>query len=69
MTAGRIYDRTEDGDYDITGNTSLIAKLYIRKSNTYFENKIYPYATMDYLRIDLISKARQMAVNRVANHP
>ena len=68
-TANKIYDRNEDGDFDITGNTSLISQLYIRKSSTYIENKIYPFATMNDLRKDLIDKARNMAINRVANHP
>ena len=68
-TANKIFDRNEDGDFEITGNTSLISQLYIRKSSTYIENKIYPFATIDDLRKDLIDKARNMAVNRVANHP
>ena len=68
-TANKIFDRNEDGDFEITGNTSLISQLYIRKSSTYIENKIYPFATTDDLRKDLIDKARNMAVNRVANHP
>ena len=68
-TANKIFDRNEDGDFEITGNTSLISQLYIRKSSTYIENKIYPYATIKDLRKDLIDKARNMAVNRVANHP
>ena len=68
-TINKIFDRNEDGDFEITGNTSLISQLYIRKSSTYIENKIYPYATIKDLRKDLIDKARNMAVNRVANHP
>lgn len=68
-TANKIFDRNEDGDFEITGNTSLISQLYIRKSSTYIENKIYPFATTNDLRKDLIDKARNMAVNRVANHP
>ena len=65
----KIYDRNEDGDYEITNNTSLIANLYLRKSSTYIENKIYPYATIDDLRSDIIAKVRQMAVNRYSKHP
>lgn len=68
-TCGKIFDRNEDGDFDITNNTHLISQLYIRKSNTYIENKIYPYATMDHLRSDLIDRVRKMAHNRDANHP
>ena len=68
-TGNKIFDRNEDGDFEITGNTSLISQLYIRKSSTYIENKIYPFATIEDLRKDLIDKARNMAVNRVANHP
>lgn len=68
-TSNKIFDRNEDGDFEITGNTSLISQLYIRKSSTYIENKIYPFATIEDLRKDLIDKARNMAVNRVANHP
>ena len=30
-TAYKIYDRNEDGDFDITNNTTLISNLYIRK--------------------------------------
>lgn len=59
----------EDGDFDITNNTTQISNLYIRKRSTYIENKIYPYATIDDLRPDLIDKARKMATNRTANHP
>lgn len=68
-TVNRIYDRNEDGDFDITNNTSLVSDLYIRKRNTYIENKIYPYATLDDLRQDLINTARIMATNKDANHP
>ena len=68
-TANKIYDRNEDGDFDITSNTIQISNLYIRKSSTYIENKIYPFATLNDLRSDLIEKARIMAINRTTNHP
>lgn len=64
----RIFDRNEDGDFDITDNTILVSEMYIRKSSTYIENKIFPYATMDDLREDLINRVRIMAVNRDPNH-
>ena len=68
-TANKIYDRNEDGDFDITNNTTQISNLYVRKRSTYIENKIYPFATMNDLRTDLIEAARQMASNRTSNHP
>lgn len=67
-SANKFFDRNEDGDFEITGNTSLISQLYIRKSSTYIENKIYPFASLNDLRKDLIDKVRKMAVNRVTNH-
>lgn len=39
-TANKIFDRNEDGDFDITSNTTLISNLYIRKSSTYIEKNI-----------------------------
>ena len=68
-TANKIFDRNEDGDFDITNNTTLISNLYIRKRSTYIENKIYPFARMEDLRDDLIEEARKMAANRTSNHP
>lgn len=68
-TANKIYDRNEDGDFDITNNTTQISNLYIRKRNTYIENKIYPFATINDLKLDLIEEARKMASNRTSNHP
>jgi ATP-dependent DNA helicase RecG len=66
---GKIYDRNEDGDFDITTNTNLVTALYIRKQTAYSENRIYPYVSMKDLRPDLVSKARKMAVNQRPGHP
>ena len=46
---GKIFDRNEDGDFDITNNTNLVSGLYMRKQATYTENRIFPYADMDEL--------------------
>ena len=66
---GKIYDRNEDGDIDITDNTNLVSRLYMRKQSTYSENRIYPAADISDLRKDLFIKARKLASNQRANHP
>ena len=66
---GRIFDRNEDGDIDITKNNRLVSEMYIRKQSSYTENIIYPYVRIDDLRRDLIDKARKIAVNQRRDHP
>jgi ATP-dependent DNA helicase RecG len=66
---GRIYDRNEDGDLDITDHTRQVADLYHRKQATYSENKIYPYAGFEDLRSDLIDKCRRLAGVWREGHP
>ena len=56
--AGKFFLRNYEGDYNITKNQNLIAGLFIRKSSTYTENKVYPYMTMDDLNQDIINKVR-----------
>ena len=55
-----VYDRVDDADVKITA-TSQIAAMYIRKQNIFTEKKIYPFVTMDDLRVDLLPGIRQMA--------
>lgn len=66
--AGRIYDRNEDGDMDITDSPIQLQNMYNRKSNTYAEHKIFPYVTVDDLRMDLIDKVRNLAKSRKPDH-
>lgn len=64
-----IYDRTDDADVKITA-TSQIAAMYIRKQNIFTEKRIYPYVTIEDLRLDLLPRVRQMAVNHAGgSHP
>lgn len=64
-----IYDRVDDADVKVTA-TSAIAQMYIRKQNIYTEKKIYPYAKITDLRLDLLPRVRQMAVNHAGGvHP
>jgi ATP-dependent DNA helicase RecG len=68
--SGKIYDRTEDGDIDITRSAELITNLARRKSLEFTERKVFPYATESDLRFaDLMSKVRIMADTRVKDHP
>ena len=39
---GKIYDRNADGDF-VLRTSEQIKNLYVRKSNLYSENTIYPY--------------------------
>ena len=64
-----IYDRVDDADIKIT-STSAIAQMYIRKQNIFTEKKIYPYAKMEDLGLDLLPKIRIMAQNHAGGqHP
>lgn len=65
----RIYDRNEDADQDVFTSADLVVNISSRKSATYTERKIFPYATEDDLCMELIGKARQMAVNKYKDHP
>ena len=70
MFGGRIYDRAEDGDMDITRNSEMVAQLHRRKASDYSERKIFPYAKdedFDFAR--LMPKIRRLATNRLPDHP
>ena len=45
-----------------------MANISNRKSSTYSEPKMFPYAVEDDLCMELIGKTRQMAVNKNKNH-
>lgn len=66
---GRIFDRNEDGDLDITNQADAVAHLYIRKQSTFSENRIYPYVQFADLRHDLIQQVRTMVREGNPDHP
>ncbi len=66
---GRIFDRNQDGDLDITGKQSLISQLYLNKQTFYTENRVYPYCELADLRQDIIDQARTRATLLRNNHP
>ena len=68
--SGRIFDRNEDGDFEITKNTNLVAQMYTRKTNAYTELKIFPFAGVEELDQETFGKVRKMAHNQVQReHP
>jgi ATP-dependent DNA helicase RecG len=70
MFSGRIYDRAEDGDMDVSRNSEIVAQLHSRKSHDYYERKIFPYATeKDLELVRLMPIVRRLAQNRLDDHP
>ena len=65
---GRIYDRNEDGDFDITDGTSQVAHLYLRKQPSFSENRVYPWIQPGDLRADLIERCRRYVRINHKNH-
>ena len=63
-----IYDRIGDADVKVTA-TGQVAQMYIRKQRIFTEKKVYPYITLDDLRLDMLPRIKQMAMNRYQNHP
>ena len=68
-TNGKIFDRNEDGDFDITLQTEQVTQLYLRKQTTYSENRIYPYLKLSDFKTELFSRVRILAKNERADHP
>ncbi len=65
---GRIWDRSYEGDVNITDRAELVYKMYGRKQGSYFVNKIYPNLDIDFLDASIIDKAKKMAIARNKNH-
>jgi len=63
-----IYDRIGHANIRITA-PSQIAAFYIRKQKIYTEKRIYPYVQLEHLRLDLLPRIKQMAVNYNKDHP
>lgn len=64
-----IYDRVDEADVKVTA-TAQIASMYICKQNIFTEKRIFPHATLENLRMDLLPQIRQMAVNNAGgSHP
>lgn len=67
--AGRIFDRNNESDIDITDNADMVFNLYARKQSTYFVNKVYPAIPVSSLHHDLMDRARRMTRVNTEHHP
>lgn len=67
--SGRIYDRNHEADIDITDIPELVYKLYARKQNSFYVNKVLPGVGLEVLRPDIIDRARKMSRIRDDRHP
>ena len=67
---GVIYDRVADADVKLK-SSDQIAELSIRKRNIFTEQWLYPNVKLEDLRLDMIPRLQQMAVNMTVggNHP
>ena len=69
MFGGKIFDRGEDGDMDITRNSEMVSHVHRRKSAEYLERKIFPYAKESNFDFDrLMPIVRLLATNRQRSH-
>lgn len=64
----RIFDRSREGDFRLR-STEQIRQLYLRKSDSFSENRIYPYVTAADLDAALVRKTRQRMLNLRPDHP
>ena len=70
MFGGKIFDRAEDGDMDITRNSNMVAHIHQRKVADYSERKIFPYAKeSDFEFKRLMPLVRRLAVTYRTDHP
>ncbi|HAV92496.1 TPA: hypothetical protein DCW38_04870 [candidate division WOR-3 bacterium] len=69
----KIFDRNEDGDFDITNNQTLITQLYLKKQTTYsevelashdFYKHIFPQITK-FLGFILNNKEKQELIEKI----
>ena len=64
MYNGKIFDRTEDADLDITQNSEMVAHIHRRKAADYSERKVFPYINESDFEFErLMPIVRTLAVN------
>lgn len=66
-TKGKIFDRSEDGDYELRDHTQK-SQLYNRKNLEFSETKIYPYLELKHFKQGLFKKVRNLLRDSDENH-
>jgi len=66
---GRIFDRNDDGDFDITNHADSVANLFIRKQATFSENRIFPFVERIDMREDLFLRFKKHVRLERPDHP
>ncbi|MCF0238399.1 MAG: putative DNA binding domain-containing protein, partial [Sphaerochaetaceae bacterium] len=66
--SGKIFDRNEDGDFDITNSPIQVENMYARKIGLFNEHKIFPFVEESDLKMELMPVVRQLIENKNANH-
>ena len=66
--SGRIYDRNEDGDFDITDSPIQVENMYARKIGAFNEHKLFPFVEESDLKMELLPLVRRLVENKNANH-
>ena len=70
LFSGKIYDRAEDGDMDITRNSVMVAQIHRRKAADYSERNIFPYAKESDFEFErLLPLVRRLAITHRTGHP
>ncbi|CAM3711513.1 RNA-binding domain-containing protein [Erysipelothrix urinaevulpis] len=67
--SNRVYIRNEDGDLDITDNTTLLSNLYANKQSNYIENTIYKAISVEDLETAWFNKVRKYVKLQRKDHP
>jgi ATP-dependent DNA helicase RecG len=68
-TNGKIFDRNNDGDFDITQNPARVANLYQRKQPGHSEDRVFPYFELADCDASLFHRVRELAVISKKKHP
>ncbi len=64
-----FFDRSYEGDINISRNQNQIYKLFVRKNGDSFVKKVYTNKTISSLDLSLIERARKMAMVKDKDHP